>query len=375
MMVSATDLVRGLREIAARIPDTVAFEFWEARGSRRSKLTYGELDRRARALGARLQERGAPRDRVLLLCPPGFEFIVSFFACLYARQVAVPVPAPHPMHLRAALPRIASVAESARPRALLGTGAAFQTLAREPELARSGKLVELAFIDAEDPGDESEWTSPSPSEHDLAFLQYTSGSTASPKGVMLTHRNLMANVAMISEGLIGPMEPVRGVFWLPLYHDMGLIGSVLGNIFRGGTTVLMAPVDFLKDPLTWLSAISETRANISGAPNFGYQMAVERTSEEDRAGLDLSSWQVAFCGAERIRAHTLRAFARAFAPHGFRASSLVGCYGLAEATLLVSSGPASSAQADFSSDDARDDENADSLQHVSCRAAKSERSG
>ncbi|HEY0607826.1 MAG TPA: condensation domain-containing protein, partial [Herpetosiphonaceae bacterium] len=180
-----------------------------------------------------------------------------------------------------------------------------------------------------------EWRDPQIDANTLAFLQYTSGSTATPKGVMLTHGNLLHNLALIHQGF-GHSERSHGVIWLPPYHDMGLIGGILQPLYGGFPVTLMSPVNFLQRPLRWLQAISRTRATTSGGPNFAYELCVSKTTPEQRAGLDLSSWQVAFTGAEPIRPDTLQRFTAAFAPAGFRPESWYACYGLAEATLIVS---------------------------------------
>ena len=182
------------------------------------------------------------------------------------------------------------------------------------------------------------WIDPGARPDTLAFLQYTSGSTAAPKGVMITHGNLLHNSALI-QASFGSSPESRGVFWLPLFHDMGLIGGVIQTLYCGGSSTLFSPVSFLQRPIRWLQAISRTGATISGAPNFAYDLCVEKTTPEQRAGLDLSCWRVAFNGAEPIRPETLDRFADAFAPAGFRREAFLPCYGLAEATLLVSGGP------------------------------------
>ena len=183
------------------------------------------------------------------------------------------------------------------------------------------------------------WKDPGAPGDSLAFLQYTSGSTAAPKGVMITHGNLLENSARI-QASFGSTAESRGVFWLPLFHDMGLIGGVIQTIYCGGSSTLISPVSFLQRPLRWLQAISRDGATISGAPNFAYDLCVEKTTTEQRSELDLSRWRVAFNGAEPVRPDTLDRFAHAFAPAGFRREAFLPCYGLAEATLLVSGSPA-----------------------------------
>lgn len=270
-----------------------------------------------------------------MMCPSGLDFIVSFFACLYARLIPVPVPASGNVQRKSVSVRVDSVMGDARPCIALGTGDAFEALTKGPSWDKSIIPVRVDTCRA---SDASLFREHEVRGRDIALLQYTSGSTSSPKGVMLTHENVLANVRMIDGALLHELEPVRGAFWLPMYHDMGLIGGVLANVYRGGSTAFMSPVDFVRRPMTWLRAIAETRANIIGAPNFGYELTIQRTTEEQRAELDLSCVRVAFSGAERVRRHTFEDFAAAFAVSGFRREALCGCYGLAEATLMVSGG-------------------------------------
>src|SRR5262249_19523098 len=179
------------------------------------------------------------------------------------------------------------------------------------------------------------WRSPNLTSNALAFLQYTSGSTASPKGVMVSHANLLANVSAISRAFALTEQSI-GVCWLPLYHDMGLIGNVFGTLYSGGRCFVMSPTAFLQRPMRWLRAISRYRATISGGPDFAYDLCARKVSSEELTDLDLSSWQVAVNGAEPVRQQTLAHFAATFGPCGFRDEAFYPCYGLAEATLLVS---------------------------------------
>ncbi len=335
------DLVTCLRDRADRIPDKEAFRFRKGRESEiiADSVTYGGLHARACCFGEQIAEVSRAADRVLLLYPPGLDFVAAFFGCLYAGRIAIPMSAPHPAQVQRALPRLRAIMDSARPALVLGVGGV-----EEAEHAGYADLIagsQAGFVSLQRPDPSLPppvWRPTEVAGHTPAFLQFTSGSTSSPKGVILTHANILANLRLIRDTLTGALTDVRGVFWLPPHHDMGLIGGILGNIYREGTTTLMSPIDFLKRPLSWLQAISADRANISGAPDFAYQMAVERTDPEERAALDLSSWEVAFSGAERIRIETLRRFADAFAVGGFRPQAFHASYGLAEATLLVSCG-------------------------------------
>ncbi|HJX28379.1 MAG TPA: fatty acyl-AMP ligase, partial [Thermoanaerobaculia bacterium] len=318
---------------AAAHPEQEAFRFL-AEGDQATSQTYGELWRRARALGAWLALHGARDERALLLYPPGLDFVTAFFGCLAGGAVAVPS---YPPNLNRPQQRLRSIAENARPRFVLTTtailGRAEALAAQVPELAAARWLA----TDELPPGLEDEWQDPGIDPDSLAFLQYTSGSTAAPKGVMVSHRNLGVNEEMIREAFEQSERSVV-VGWLPLFHDMGLIGSVLQPLYVGGRCVLMSPVSFLQRPARWLRAISEHRATTSGGPDFAYDLCVRRVTAEQKASLDLSSWTVAFNGAEPVRAETLDRFAEAFAECGFRREAFYPCYGLAEATLFVSGG-------------------------------------
>ena len=304
------------------------------------EMSYAELDRRARAIGALLQQEGPAGERALLLFAPGLDFVAALFGCLYAGWIAVPA---YPPPLNQRLGRIQSVAHDAQPRVALTSA----TLLAQVQ-ARIGAVPELEHlrwrtVDAA-PAVSAEWSPLQIQPDALAVLQYTSGSTAAPRGVMLTHANLLHNTAQIEKrfGIVDPGES-RGVIWLPPYHDMGLVGGILEGVFAGFPISLMAPVAFLQRPRRWLEAITRTRATISGGPNFAYDLCVDRIPPAERAGLDLSSWQVAFNGSEPVRESTLRRFTDAFGPFGFRPTAFYPCYGLAEATLMVAGGCASAA--------------------------------
>jgi len=307
-------------------------------------LTYAELDRRARGIAALLLDQGLGGARAVLMYPPGVDYICAFFACLYAGVVAVPA---YPPASARTLGRLHGILDDAATDTILTTGA---TLAR----LRSGVMDEAASAGATQAArrrwvctdgalpDAHDWRRPDLGPDQLAFLQYTSGSTSAPKGVRLTHANLLANLAIIRDAFRLHRDS-RGVIWLPPYHDMGLIGGILAPLFTGFPVALMAPVSFLKRPERWLELISSERATCSGGPNFAYELCVQKATPELLETLDLRDWEVAFCGAEPIRAGTLAGFAAAFAPAGLRQAALYPCYGLAEATLMVSGGEASAA--------------------------------
>ena len=298
------------------------------------RMTYGELARQARAIAARLRETCAPGDRALLLYPPGLEFIAAFFGCLYAGVVAVPAYPPDPTRLKITLERLQVIAADCGARAVLGTGPVIDrhaALAVAIPALRSATWIatdgELATADVD-------FAPFAAGPSDTAFLQYTSGSTAAPKGVVVSHGNILHNEHVITTGMAFDTASFC-VGWLPLYHDMGLIGNVLSPMYVGYPLALMSPMRFLQSPVRLLRAISRYRATVCGGPNFAYEHCIARITEAEKATLDLSSWRVAYNGSEPIRADTLTRFTEAFASCGFAAETIYPCYGLAEATLMV----------------------------------------
>jgi acyl-CoA synthetase (AMP-forming)/AMP-acid ligase II len=319
-----------LRHRAARQPDREAFTFLEDGEAETARCTYAELDQRARRIAARLQES---EGSVLLLYPPGREFVEALFGCFYAGRVAIPVFPPDPMNLHRTLPRLQHIVRDARPGSVATTAVIQDAMSGLPEPLSELSALPWLATDALSTGEEA-WREPERSGDALAFLQYTSGSTRSPRGVMLTHRNLLQNSEFIAAAF--EHSPAsRGVIWLPPYHDMGLIGGILQPVFAGFPCALMSPLDFLQRPLRWLRAISRYRGTTSGGPNFAYELCVRKLRPRDCEGLDLSSWDVAFNGAEPIQEATLERFTAAFEPYGFRREAFFPCYGLAEGTLAV----------------------------------------
>ncbi|HEV8241012.1 MAG TPA: amino acid adenylation domain-containing protein [Thermoanaerobaculia bacterium] len=335
------NLVELLRSRAAAEPERLAYRFLLDGESDEALVTYAELDRGARTAAARLQGATAAGERALILCQPGLNYVTAYFGCLYAGVVAVPVYAPHATRLERAVEKLRGIVRSCRPATLLTT-AAYVPWAEALLLGDADfRGLRLVAVDALPAEAEAEWQPPAVEAETLAFLQYTSGSTAEPKGVMVSHGNLLHNLEMIRRGF-GVGRDSSIVSWLPPYHDMGLIGGILQPLYAGAPATLMSPMQFLQRPLRWLAAVSRYGATISGGPNFAYDLCVQKCSAEDIAGLDLHRWQVAFNGAEPIRAETLERFAAAFAGSGFRRQAFFPCYGLAEATLMVSCGsPAS----------------------------------
>lgn len=333
-----TTLVELLQYRAMHQFDHPAFVFLKNGEEEEKSITYRELDRRARLIAARLQYLGATGKRALLLFPPGLDYIASFFGCLYAGVIAVPV---YPPRANQSLSRLQAIRLDAQAEIALSTRLIFERVEQLLTQAFDWMSMQWLTTDSLDNGldcaDAAEWHYPELHGETLAFLQYTSGSTSTPKGVMVTHRNLLHNSALICQGFQNGADS-RGVIWLPPYHDMGLIGGILQPLYAGTTTVIMSPVDFLQKPIRWLQAISHYRATVSGGPNFAYDLCVQKIPPEKRSVLDLSSWAVAFNGAEPIRADSLERFVEAFAPHGFRREAFYPCYGMAETTLFVSGG-------------------------------------
>ncbi|WP_181197841.1 thioester reductase domain-containing protein [Enhygromyxa salina] len=305
----------------------------------RAELSFAQLFARAREVAAMLDAAGARGERVVLVFAPGLEFIVGLFGCLLVGAVAVPVYPPNPSRLYKTLPLLEAIATDAGARFALTSPDLLAMTGAVAELSEG--LAKLEWLSTADGGDASGWQPPALGPEQLAFLQYTSGSTGEPKGVMLSHANLLHNEAMLEAGF-GQGPDARVVGWLPLYHDMGLIGNVLNPLWVGGSVLLLSPVAFIKRPMIWLEAISSFSASTSGGPNFAYDLCVDRLEPEALERLDLSSWTVAFNGAEPIRAATLRRFAETFAPAGFNERALYPCYGLAEATLGVTGAGVSS---------------------------------
>ena len=327
-----------LRDRAAAQPDAPAFTFLDAGEHEEAALTWGDIERRARAIAAAIQARIAPGARVLIMLAPGIDFVPAFFGVLYAGAIAIPVYPPAGAKVDRSIARLRGMTTDAGVSLVLSSAALHaraQSLnALIPELTGMPWLCVESVEESWGEG----WRIPAISATSVALLQYTSGSTASPRGVMVSHANLLANLAEGAQ--LGDYDRHSvAVSWLPVNHDMGLINGVLQPVFSGYPAYLMSPAAFLQRPARWLQAISRYGGTHSGGQNFAYDLCTRRVSAEDAGALDLRSWRVAYNGSEPVRRDTLENFHRAFAPCGLRWSALRPAYGLAESTLLVSSGP------------------------------------
>ena len=325
-------VVEVLRLRSSTQPDRDAFTFLLDGKTEQTTLTYQELDRRSRQIAAQLQALGLAGERALLLYPAGLDFLVAFFGCLYAGVVAVTA---YPPRNERNTPRIKAISIDAQAAIALTTTEILPIV--RSLMSQKTDLESLQWLTTDNlaEGIEDAWQEPSIDRDTLAFLQYTSGSTGTPKGVMISHGNLLHNADTTYQFMEHSPES-KFVTWLPMYHDMGLIGGILQPLYGGFPCIIMPPTSFLQRPYRWLQAISHYKGTTSGGPNFAYELCTQKITPEQKETLDLSSWSVAFNGAEPIRYDTLERFAAAFADCGFRKEAFYPCYGMAETTLMVS---------------------------------------
>lgn len=330
-------LVDLLRMRTQENPEKKVYTFLGGNDLEQDHFTYGKLDNAARAIAAELQKFHLEGERALLVYQPSLDFIAAFFGCLYAGVIAVPCYPPHPARLNRSLPRLLSIIEDARPAIALTTAQIASAI--EPIFSEDEALSEILWLATNQINLKiaEEWQLPNINNNTLSFLQYTSGSTSIPKGVMVTHGNLLSNEALIQTAFRQTKDSV-GVGWLPFYHDMGLIGNIIQPVYTGYPFIFISPLDFVQRPFRWLNAISSYRASVSGGPNFAYDYCCRKISPEQISQLDLSCWDVAFNGSEPVRLEILEAFYQTFKVCGFRREVFFPCYGLAEATLFVTGG-------------------------------------
>jgi acyl-CoA synthetase (AMP-forming)/AMP-acid ligase II len=330
-METFSSLVTLLARRAKSQPDDRAYVFLGDRGAEEAVITFRELHDAATALAARLAKIARPGDRAILVFPPGLEFLVAFFGCQIARVIAVPMMMPRRQSARDSS---AGIMANCEPVVALTSGAF--AVRKDLQDRFLNEKIQWLSVDltpvASEAADLSE-----PDPDDIAFLQYTSGSTSDPKGVAVSHANLLANLEMIRVSL-GTSRQSTYVNWVPLYHDMGLILNALQAFYVGALCVLMAPNAFMQRPLNWLRAIHQYRAEVGCSPNFGFDLCVSRYRADQMQGVDLSCWKVALNGAEPVHAETIKMFSETFAGHGFDPNTTFPAYGMAEATLLISGG-------------------------------------
>ncbi|MCA9567511.1 MAG: fatty acyl-AMP ligase, partial [Myxococcales bacterium] len=321
-----------LRHRAAERPDRRALTWLDRNGEPVVTWDFAALERRSLDLAAHLVEQGLTGQRALLMFPPGLDFIAVFYACLHAGVVAVPVYPPDPARLQRSLPRFLALVADCGASAVLTTAEVAQLAG--PLLQLAPGLEGLALVQVDALGDAPTWIAPRLGRDDVAFVQYSSGSTGDPKGIVVTHGNLLDHAAVLQR--VDNDEPGRsGLFWLPSYHDLGLIAGILQPTYYGVPTTLMSPIDFMKRPLGWLRAVSRFRPTHTGGPNFGYDLCVRRFDPTQLEGVDLSSVEVFVNAAERVRRETIDRFVETFAPYGVTHEQMGPAYGLAEATLVV----------------------------------------
>ena len=314
---------------AQQLPDQRAYSFLTDGEEESATLTYHELDRQARSIAVTLKALLPECRRALLVYPPGLEYIGAFFGCLYAGIAAIPL---YPPRFNRSISQFQTIMADAHTTVALTTAEYLQRMKRRLVDERPLETLQWLTTDDMTPVKEDAWRKPEVTSATLAFIQYTSGSVSTPRGVMLSHSNLLHNLALIHRNY--EIEPTSsGVSWLPPYHDMGLIGGILEPLYSGSPMTLMPPAAFLQRPFRWLEAISRTRATISGAPNFAYDLCMQKITPEQRSSLDLSHWDLAFVAAEPVRYETLKRFAETFASCGFRQEAFYSCYVLAEVTL------------------------------------------
>ncbi|MGC4099605.1 MAG: amino acid adenylation domain-containing protein [Nitrospira sp.] len=313
-------------------PDTLAYALIRDNLEIESQLTYAQLERMVHSLAGHLAREAKPGTNVLLLYPQGLDVVCAFWACTYAGLVPVPAPAPDPIRRKYSLPRLRSIIEDAGVSLVLTTSS---ILALSSELSIADETGPVKWIETDRPYDSVDSIElPQPHSTTLAYLQYTSGSTATPRGVMISHGNVLAHCkALTLAGAVS--DSSRSLCWLPYFHDYGLLHGIIAPFYAGIPAFLMSPVTFLRRPLRWLEAVARFGITHTGGPNFSYEACLRAVRQQKEWRADLSTWMVASCGAEPIHSDTVEQFINTFGPQGFRRTTFAPGYGLAEATLLV----------------------------------------
>jgi acyl-CoA synthetase (AMP-forming)/AMP-acid ligase II len=332
--IEYSSLIDLLNNNVKKHPHKIAFRYLIGERDGEETISYEQLVINAKRIATYLQNAGFSGKQALIMYPSGLEYVTTFLGCLYAGVIAVPV---YPPTLSRNMDRIRSILLDASTNIILTTSQLYSKIVKHFSEETASLDIKWICIDELILPQADQWTQPDVNGESIAFLQYTSGSTSTPKGVMVSHNNILYNEEMIKMAF-NNNENTIVLGWLPLYHDMGLIGNVLQPLFLGGTSILMSPMDFLQKPFRWLQAISKYKATVSGAPNFAYELCVKKISEEQKSQIDLSSWKVAFNGAEPVKYETYKKFSTAFKKCGFKEESFYPCYGMAEATLFISGG-------------------------------------
>lgn len=329
-------IIDGIRKKALSHPDSPALSFLPDGKAENAELcSYSRLDMRARAIAAAIQATGQGDGRpVLLMLPPGLEFIAAFFGCLYARAIAVPMTPPGLARMARTFNRLARIVEDSGSRVFITSARLRKAVEELAERVHFADSIRIICLDETDDALSRSWQELPLTTHTPGWLQYTSGSTSSPKGVIITHGNIMANLDSIA-GHMRLRENIPTVSWLPPFHDMGLVGGILTPLHLGCLCVTMPPMAFLRQPLCWLRAVTHYRAQLTGGPNFAYDLCCDRIPEDRLRELDLSSLSVCYCGSEPIRLKTIRRFLERFSSAGLDPASFYPCYGLAENTLFT----------------------------------------
>ncbi len=323
-----------LEKYASETPDKVLFYFLEDGFNEKEHITYAQMSSLAKNMAARLLTKYEKGDRLLMLFPPGIEFIVGLFTCFYAGIIAVPA---YPPRKNRMFSRFEAIINDCQPAAILTTRKIYEDIYKN--FLRKDVFKEVAFIIYEEilSEDVIHYNDPGIETDDIVLLQYTSGSTGRPNGVILNHKNILYNSEFIRQAF-GHKKGLKTVHWLPAFHDMGLIGGIIQPFYMHGANIIIPPNSFLSRPMSWPRAVSKYKANTSGGPNFSFNYCVERMNTEELEGIDLSGVRPFYCGAEPIRKDTLVKFAEAYKDYNFNSDQFYPCYGLAESTLIVSGG-------------------------------------